>query len=106
MISEGSNTFEIKSDDNLLVYRDGKWVSVNLPSDVIITVERIVDNSTFDFSSERYKLMQDSIKKYYLEIARSVSNLYTTVNGWLPIDCIDSSRTLIMKVFSMGYTIT
>jgi len=106
MISEGSNTFEIKSDDNLLVYRDGKWVSVNLPSDVIITVERIVDNSTLDFSSERYKLMQDSIKKYYLEIARSVSNLYTTVNGWLPIDCIDSSRTLFMKVFSMGYTIT
>jgi len=81
-----------------MFFRDGKWVSFNLP-DVIITVERIVDISTFGLSSERYRSMIDSVKKIGLEFVTSVSNLISTVNGRLPTDLIDPSRTLITKVF-------
>jgi len=98
--------FEISRDDNLLFYRDGKWVSFKLPIAVYIMVERIVDNSTLGLSSERYRSMRESVKKIGLDYVKSVSNLISTVNGRLPTDLIDSSRMPIMKVFLMGHSIT
>jgi len=97
---------EITRNDNLLFYRDGKWVSFKLPIAVYIMVERIVDNSTPGLSSERYCSMLELVKNSGLEYVKHVSNLISTVSGRLSTDLIDSSRTPIMKVFLMGHSIT